>query len=72
MPENPQQQNPDWNQSGQPERERDVAEREHDRGRARGSASDEPAPQVSDRCEGRDRPPSNRGRDKKGPWLGGG
>jgi hypothetical protein len=23
-------------------------------------------------AEGRDRPPSNRGRDRKSPWLGGG
>ena len=41
---------------------------------ASGRTNEEESPQAPehDDSEGRDRPPSDRGRDPKSPWLGGG
>jgi hypothetical protein len=64
MPENPDQQNPDWNADGTPQANQDPGGH-HDEG--------QPVvpPAEEHDTEGRDRPPAARPR-KQSPWLGGG
>jgi hypothetical protein len=70
MAETREQQNPDWNQNGetQANRDRDDRQRDHERsGRAPSTL-----PPDDTRAEGRDQPPANAGRDRNSPWMGGG
>jgi hypothetical protein len=65
MPENPKDQNPDWNADGQPQADQDPA--------GHHGEADGDAPQRSEDgpAVGRDRPPADADR-KRSPWMGGG
>jgi hypothetical protein len=64
MPENPRNQNADWNADATPQADQDRGDRGGD-----GATNHQPDP--SGKQEGRDRPPAAANR-RRSPWLGGG
>ena len=71
MAENETKQNPDWNQNGQPQADRDVRQQPGNRDEA-GQPRRDVEHGAGGPAEGRDGPPPHGDRDKNEPWLGGG